>query len=237
MSNPVYGLVPSIFDTDDATIVPGTGTNAVLLLEPQLAAPAVPSAPPVLPAPLFYGGASLIDGTLASTDSVARDVSLWKGKILTTQSIAATGALATATTSSITRAGGSFLIDKWKVGDQIMLFAPRDTLPNAAVDGILATISAVAALTLTVAGTPFAVLALAAGTRICRVARLLCTAVPIGAGSSGTVPNVKLVNNANDLSISVGDRKLGATDLLAISSAVAVTASTSITANIQYAKY
>ena len=230
MSQPAYANTPSTFDTDDCSLVTADGTSAVVLLEPQPAAAAVNTLPP------YYGGATLIDGTVSTTESANRDLVLWKGKVLTTQDTTATGAMSS-TTSTLVRAAGSWITDKWRVGDPVMVFAPRTLAPNAALDGVLGSVTTVAALTLTVSGTPFAALSLAAGSRICKMSRLFTMAIPLNAGNTTAVPNVKLLNNVLDSSANIADRKLGATDLLAVSSGAALTASTTTTATVQYAKY
>jgi hypothetical protein len=229
MSNPLYAIVPSGFDTNTAFIVTATGTAAVALTDPQ------PAAASTTTSPLYYGGCTVIDGTISTTESVARDLQVWRCKAVTTEGVS-TGAMTT-TSSTIVRASGSFITDTWQVGQQVMVFAPRTLAPNAALDGIVATITAVVALTLTVSGTPFAALTLAAGSIVARPRRVFVTSIPLGAGSTAAVANVKLVNNSTDNSISVGDRKLGATDFLAVSSLVALTASTVTTVEAIYARY
>ena len=230
MSNPLHANTPAAFDTDECSLVTGTGTAAVVLLETQPAAVATATSP------LFIGGATVIDGTVATTESAARDLVLWKGKVLTTQETTNTGAMTT-TSSTIVRAAGSFITDKWQVGDVVMTFAPRTLARNASQDGIVGLVTTVAALTLTVSGTPFAALTLAAGSRVCKMTRLFTTAIPINAGNTNAIPNVKLVNNSMDVGVSLGDRKLGANDLLAVSSGAALTASTVTSASVQFARY
>lgn len=230
MSNPLYGIVPSSFDTDSGSIITATGTAAVMIIEPQVAAVATATTP------LYSGGATVIDGTISTTESVARDLQVWKGKIVTTQNTGNTGAMTT-TTSTVVRVNGSFITDGWRVGDIVMMFAPNTIAANAAVDGIVGTITVVTALTLTVSATPFAALTLAAGTRVAKMRRVFVTSVPIGAGSTAASANVKLVNNTNDTSISLGDRKLGVNDFLAVASLTALTASTVTTVEAIYARY
>jgi hypothetical protein len=229
MSNPLNAIVPSSFDTDSGFIVTATGTAAVLILEPQPAAAATATSP------LYFGGCTVIDGTISTTESVARDLQVWKGKNITT--VGGSTGTVTTTTSTIVRASGSFITDGWRVGELVMTFAPNAGAANAAQDGVVGTITTVAALTLTVSGTPFAALTLLTGTRIARVRRVFVTTIPIGAGTTAAAANVKLINNSNDSSISIGDRKLGQNDFLAVASLTALTASTVTSVEALYARY
>lgn len=175
--------------------------------------------------PQFYGGCTLLDLMATSTDGTARDVQLYKGTVQTIVG-ASTGACTT-TTSTIPRSSGSFIADGWLVGDQVMVFAPVGTAPHAAVDGILGVITSVAALTLTLSGTPIAALALATGTRICKVTPKFRATIAANSGTTNALPAIPLLNHANDASkVAENDHQLplGINNLLIASMPVAVSA-------------
>ncbi len=230
MSNALYGIVPAAFTNAIATLIAADGTAAKVLVEPQSAAAATANTP------LLYGGASAIDITAASTDAVAKDVIMWHGQALTTVG-GATG-VASMTTGTITRATGSFITDGWKPGDLVMVFNAPDQARQAGVDGVLGIVTAVAAGTLTVNGTPFSAATITTGARICRMAYDLRAPVAANSGTNGTSATVNLLNNANDGSVIRYERKLGANELLAVSVAAAVSALPAyITVGAQVAKY
>jgi hypothetical protein len=208
MSRPSYAAVPVGFQQiRPVTFTVTNGTAAKVVQEPLAAAAAGATSP------LYYGGCTIIDLTATSTD-VVKDVILYEGVVTTTETIA-TGAMTT-TASTITRTNGTFITDGYKVGDNVMIFAPEGTAPNAAVDGILATLTTVVALTLTANGTPFGALTLATGSRVVRVANLFRATVAANSGSSATIPNVKLLGNSQDQSAVLGEKKLGSSDMLMI---------------------
>ncbi len=231
MTTPLHAIVPAAFDNGVVTFIAADGTAAKVLVEPQ--APAAASAL----SPLFLGGASVIDMTAVSTDGTAKDLILWHGEVLTTVG-GATGTAAT-TTSTVTRAAGSFITDGWKPGDLVMLFAPPDQARTAGVDGVLGIVTAVAAGTLTVNGTPLtATGALVAGLRICRMAFDFRAPVGANSGTNGVLPSVALLSNAMDSSALRTERKLGASELLAVSMQAAVSALPAyINVGAQFARY
>lgn len=207
MSNFANAVTPAFFQgIGPVSFIAANGVAAKVLVEPQVGSAAVGTLP------AFYGGSTVIDLTAVSTD-IVKDFFLYQGKILTTQDAAATGAMTT-TTSTIPRTVGSFITDGWQVGDLVMTFAPVGTAANAAMDGISGSVTAVSDLTLTVSGTPFAALTLAAGTRVARVAPLFRTTITAVAGMDGVVANVALLGNSKDSSSIRTERKLGPTDML-----------------------
>jgi len=215
MSRPSYAAVPVGFQQiRPVTFTVTNGTAAKVVQEPLAAAAAGATSP------LYYGGCTIIDLTATSSD-VAKDVILYEGVVTTTQETTATGAMTT-TASTITRTNGTFITDGYKVGDNVMIFAPEGTTPNAAVDGILATLTTVVALTLTANGTPFGALTLATGSRVVRVANLFRATVAASSGTTASAPNVKLLGNAQDQSAILAEKKLGATDMLIIAMQAAV---------------
>lgn len=230
MSNALYGIVPAAFINAIATLIAADGTAAKVLLEPQAAAVATATSP------LFYGGATAIDITAASTDAAAKDVILWHGQVVTT--VGGSTGVASTTTGTITRATGSFITDGWKPGELVMVFNAPDQARQAGVDGVLGVVSAVTATTLTVNGTPFTAATITTGARICRMSYDLRAPVAANAGTNGTSATVNLLNNGNDGSVVRYERKLGANELLAVSVATAVSALPAyITVGAQVAKY
>lgn len=219
MSGPVNAITPALFQgVGPVSFVAGNGTAAKVIIEPQVGAAASGNSP------AFYGGCTYIDLTAASTDAAAKDVLLYQGRVLTTQETTATGAMATAGTNTITRAAGSFITDGWLVGDVVMVFSPVGTAPNAAVDGIVGVLSAVAAGVLTASGAPWANLALASGTRIVKVGQLFRATVAANAGNTAAIPNVALLGNGMDASAIRAERKLGSTEMLIANMQAAVSA-------------
>ena len=226
----MYANVPAGFATAVATLIAGNGTAARVLIDQQLAAVATGTTPQ------FYGGGTIVDATASSTDSASHNLELWLANILTTVG-AGTGSVTT-TTSTIPRSSGSWIADGWNVGDLVMTFAPIGTALNSGVDGTVGVVTAVTALTLTLSGTPIAALALATGTRVCRVSSLFVAPVAANSGTNGTLASVNLVNSATDGSVLRAERKFGVNDLIAVSSATAVSAAPAyVSVQAQFAKY
>lgn len=207
MSGPVYAITPALFPCPSAANFTATNTTVAKILVEQF-----PAAIATTTTPQFYGGCTAIDLLATSSDSVARDFLLYIGTVATTQG-ASTGAMTT-TTSTIPRVSGSFIADGFLVGDQVMTFAPFGTAPNAGVDGIVAIVTAVAALTLTLSGTPIAALALATGTRVVRLSSRGRTTIPIAAGTNGTTKSQALIGTSTDGSLLTTEIKLGPNNLL-----------------------
>lgn len=182
------------------------------------------------------GGQRIIGGACSSTDSVARDALFFRGSVLTTQSNAATGLLQNATTSSISRATGSFKLDGWEVGDGLMIFGPGpsalagngtpDFSNNAGVltalssVGVYSILTAVTDLTLTVNGTPLTAEILY-GCRLCKVVQVHRDTIAINAGNASATPSQILLGSSNEPDIGnllAADRglSLGPSDILAV---------------------
>lgn len=222
------------------------GTRAKMLVDHApggLTLPDSASYPAAMPQ-VTRGGQRVIGGVMTSTDGTARDVVMLRGSTLTTQSAAATGALAVASTSSITRAIGSFQADGWTVGDSVVIFGPPpsafgaigtpDYSNNAGVltplnsVGILGIVTSVAALTLNVNGTPLIIESLP-GCRLIRVAQATRQTIAASAGAAAATAAQVLIGNANEPDIgnlTAADRgiSLGATDVLLVSTPVAISA-------------
>lgn len=228
------------------SIVTGIGTRAKMLVDHTpggLTLPDNGSYPASMPQ-VTRGGQRIIGGVVTSTDGTARDVVLLRGSTLTTQSTATTGTLAVATTSSISRTAGDFRADGWTVGDTIMVFGPAPTtfgalgtpdysnnagtLTALSSVGVLGVITAVAALTITVNGTPLTAESLP-GCRLIRVAQSTRQTIAASAGAAAATPAQILIGNTNEPDINnllAADRglSLGATEVLLVASAAAISA-------------
>lgn len=217
MSKPSYANVPvGFFNPAPATFTITSGTAAKIVVDqlPAVAASAL--------APLQYGGGSIIDLIASSTDGTARDLLVYTGTVGTT--VGGTTGAVTTTTSTIPRASGSFIADGFQVGDMVMTFAPPGTASNASVDGIPCVVTAVAALGLTLNGTPIAALTLATGTRIVRMMQKFRATVALNSGNTAAAPNVKLLGHANDSSAVSAEYKIGPANIVAAAMQSAVSA-------------
>lgn len=218
MSSPDYAITPALFRAHaPASWIAASGTAARIVVEQTAAAVATATAPQL------YGGCTVLDLVATSTDGSAKDVQTYIGTVATVQDAVATGNLTT-TTGTIVRQAGSFIADGWAPGDLVMCFAPAGTAANAAVDGVLGIVTGVAALTLTLNGTPLAALALAAGTRVVRVKPHTRQTVAANAGTSANVPAQALLWASNDASNVRGELKLGDKNVLIAAPVAAVSA-------------
>lgn len=218
--------VPVLDGGDVLSFVNANGTTARVLVDQHPASVAVGSATTV-------GGVRITDIIISSNDSVTDYVALWESKLLTTQGQAAsvvygtantTGAI-TATTTTLTRATGDWRIDGWKIGDHVMVFAPRNGAANAS-DGVAGIVSAVTATVLTVSASTFSAETLLTGSHIFRVARRSNTAVEAGSGyTAGTSPIRVLGNTEDDQSNDANGISIGPNDVLIASMQVAVSGS------------
>lgn len=194
------------------------------------------------------GGQRIIGGAISSTDGTNRDVLISRGSTLTTQG-SGTGALAVASTSTITRASGDFHADGWTIGDGLMIFGPPPSsvaatgfnglgAPDYSLSagtytallsvGILGILTGVAALTLTVNGTPLSVESLS-GCRLIRVAQVQRQTVAANSGNVAATADVLLIGGSNELDINnllAADRgiSLGASDVLVVASQATISA-------------
>jgi hypothetical protein len=182
-------------------------------------------------APLTRGGCRIIGGQMASTDGTARDVILWTGTVLTTQSAGATGTLQAASTSTITRAAGDFTADGWAVGDGLMLMPPAGFRGNASATqantGQLFVVHAIVALTITVNGTPLTAETFNTGARLVRVAQRTRKQLPINAGNTNAAPPVALLGGTQDVDLAIQPDtglSLGPNDVLLVSAPVQISA-------------
>lgn len=230
MTTPLYSAVPAGFITAIAALIASQGTQARVLVDAQ------PATAATALSPLYMGGATVIDMVATSTDAAAKDLVLWQGSVLTT--VGGSTSTATTTTSTATRASGSFITDGWTPGDLLMVFSPFGTAATSGVDGVLGIVTAVAAGTLTVNGTPFSAQTLPTGARLCRVFQIERATVAASAGTNGSTPSVALLNNGQDGSVMRYERKLGPADLIAVGAQAAVSALPAvITVGAQVARY
>lgn len=228
------------------SITATTTTRAKVLVDHSpggLILPDSASFPSAMPQ-VTRGGQRVIGGVVSSTDSSSKDFTLYRGTTLTTQSTGATGALQVATTSTITRAIGSFITDGWTVGDAVMVFGPgtttlsgfgtpdhsnnAGTIAALSSAGVLAVVTAVSATTLTVNGAPLTVEQLYT-CRLVRVAQVARTTVAANAGNAAATAAVLLIGNSNELdinSLNAADRglSLGPNDILAVAAAATLSA-------------
>lgn len=221
MSQPVNAVTPSRFDSPKPIGFTAANTTiAKIVFEPQVSAAAAGNDP------AFYGGSTILDLTVSSTDSANKDMDVWQGKILTTQSAGATGTLSITTQNVLNRTTGSWITDGFQVGDEVMLFTPYGTAQAATgIDGIVGIVTAVTALTMTVNGTPWTNNAgLTAGTRVMAVSRLFRTSIPLSSGAVAGTRNVSLINNANDSAQTQYELKIGSDSVLIAAMVAAVSA-------------
>ena len=235
MSSPDHAITPSVFRGGlPVTFIASDGTAAKLVADittPQAG---------TLTLARLVGGSTIIDFTATSTDAVAKDIIVWSGTVYTTVG-GSTGTAAT-TTSTITRSTGSFITDGWMPGDLVMMFAPTAIgtafARTAGIDGVLGIVTAVAATSLTVNGTPFAAGTLTTGMRICKMSYGVRVTVPANAGTNGTSISQALLGQPNDGSLLRFEKKLGANDVVAVALQSAVSALPSwININTELALY
>ena len=212
MSAPQFAQVPGQwFTPKPVSFIAADGTRAKVVVEltPEQAAVGV-QAP-------FQGGCSIFELCVSSTDGANKDLLLWLGKVLTTQGAGTSGNITLSAQNLLTRVSGSFVADGWLPGDKVMAFAPPGTVQSvAAFDGVEGIVTAVAALTVTVTGTPWPVGShvLTAGSRLVNISQLFRTQIPLNSGNVAGTRNVSLIGNGSDASVVATEFKLGADALL-----------------------
>lgn len=217
MSSPRYTAAISGYGSKIASWIAADGTKARLLTE------TITGAAESSPLPQFFGGISVIDCVATSSSGSTQDVQLYQGKVRTTQDTTATGNI-TITASSIVRANNSWITDGWRPGMNAMVFPADNGAENASVDGILGTITAVSATTLTVNGTPFAGITLSAGSRIVQVSQLHRQTVPANAGNSTSVASYPLLGASNDAANQRSARMLASDEVMIAAPVAAIAA-------------
>ncbi|MFA7239358.1 MAG: hypothetical protein WC091_04540 [Sulfuricellaceae bacterium] len=224
MSSPQNAITPALFtNPPPVTFIAASGTVAKVVVD------VTPGAVAMGTQPALYGGCTVIDLTASSTD-VLKNINLYIGSVTTTIDASTnTGATtSTATTNAtLVRTLGSWIADGYRVGDLVMLFAPTASgsafLPQS-VEGVLATVTGVAALTITFNGVPagWTAITVSAGTRVCRVVPHMQAPIAANSGSNGSVPSVGLLGNGMDGSSVKTELKLGQNNLLIAAMAAAV---------------
>lgn len=177
---------------------------------------------------ILTGGARIYDLVAASTDTNANSLIIWQGLQMTL--FANMGAPTITTQNIINRTSGSYITDGFAVGDKVMVLG--DTA-NPANNGTPQVVTAVAALTLTVNGTPWTNEACQAGFRIIKVSRRATVSVAANAGNTTAIGNVQLIaGNGNDSTKDPLGISLGLSGMLLASMAVAVVGAVPATVEI-----
>lgn len=239
MSNPINTITPSLWKNPFNTgFIAATGTTAKVLLEPLGGAEAAGSSPQL------YGGCAVLDLWVTSTDAAAKSLLLYVGTPQTTQDSTNTGSVTLTAQNTLTRATTtpqSFLTDGWRVGDQVMIFAPYGVEQVAAgIDGIVGTLTTVTAAALTVNGTPWAAgtNVLVSGSRLVNVSLLDRVAVPGNSGNTDDLPPVVVFSNTLSTANTPQEFKLDGTSLLIGAMAAAVAALPAVVSvNSRLARY
>ena len=175
--------------------------------------------------PIFTAGSSgsRVHGIgVTSTDSGANTAILYHGERMTLQSAMGTGAHVDSV-DSITRTSGSFVTDGWLLGDR-MLVSGSTTLLN----GFFATLTTIAALTLTFAtGNTSASEDFPTGAIVYRLSQLHLTTLAANAGNAASTDSLDMLITDYPIADVTPDRYiiLGANDILAMSFGTAIGAS------------
>lgn len=226
MSAPAFTITPSLYQNLNcgAAFTSNSGTTIRAVVDGTILAPASSTAT----SPALYGGCSIIDLNATSTDSVARDLLLYEGRVLTTQGSGTTGTLSTAT-NGISRTTGSWITEGWKVGHGVILIGP-DTAAEDAQAGIFAVVTGVNATTLSLSGTPLTVnAALAAGTRVVRARPIGRASLKAQQGMTTTDPTpLDIISYMANGRTMRQEWKVGFNDMLLAGPASAVTAGTQL---------
>lgn len=226
MANPAFTVTPSGYQNLNCAGAFGStsGTAIRALVDGTLLAPTSASST----TPALYGGAALIDLHASSTDTVARDLLLYEGKVMTTQGAGATGTLSS-TANSIVRAAGNWITEGWKPGHGVILVGP-DSLLEDAQAGVFAVITGVSALTLTLAGTPLTVNAgLASGTRVVRARPIGRVSLKAQQGMTTADPTpLDVISTLANGRTMRQEWKVGFNDMLLAGPTTAVTAGTQV---------
>ncbi len=178
--------------------------------------------------PIFVAGSSgsrVHAISLASTDSGANTAILYYAEKMTAQSDMGTGAFLdnSGDPDSITRTSGSFVTDGWKIGDRFVVVDPT-TLANS----FFATLTVVAALTLTFAtANTNTAENFPTGAIIYRLSQLHLTTVAANAGNAASTDALDMLITDFPIADVTPDRYiiLGPDDALAMSVGTAVGAS------------
>lgn len=170
----------------------------------------------------ILGGGRLLDATVNSTDSVARNITVWRGIETTLYANMGTATTTATTNATVTRTAGSFVTDGYLVGDLVFLMGSV----GASNNGNLATVTTVAAGTLTFNGVPsgFTANTEGANLRIFRVSPHAPVPVPANSGVGSNVTTVSLVGSSYDASYDRSGIWMGPNEVLFVSMQAAVSA-------------
>ena len=165
--------------------------------------------------------------TVSNNTGSTKNVDLMVGKSLTAFTAALTGSPTITGQNVLNRTVGSFVTDGWRVGDRVYLMGAT-TIGNDAI----ATITAVAATTLTFAASTFSVNeSLPITAELVRVSQLYRMAIPNNAGWVDGSPSYPLLHSGYMPAIDPSPGRfltLGAGDLLLAKLDAAVSAGTNV---------
>lgn len=145
---------------------------------------------------VYREGGSRIHALSATTNDAGNNTCLL-GKARQRTLVSNMGTASIATTSTITRSSGSFVTDGFLVGQRIAILPvnPEDgSNLTTAGNGLICTLTAVAATTLTVSGTPLTAETILAGFAIYQLTQLGVVSVPLNSGFASGVPAVSLLS-------------------------------------------
>lgn len=166
---------------------------------------------------VLWGGANIKNMIASSTDTADKELLVYIGRQL---SSSVTGAITSQ--NLITRTdGGSFVTDGWEIGSTMMMFGETSVAGN---NGVMTQLTAVAASTLTVTGTPWTNTTFTGTVRLFKVAQRFRTKIPLSAGNSATIKNVKLLANPNDDLTDLYTLRIGENSALIVAMGSAVSA-------------
>lgn len=183
------------------SIAPDASTRGVIIFDisPPLVLPAVSgevalAGEATIRQRVLQGGSRVFDLGVSSTDTADRDLILYEFVEAATFATMTSGTLAS--TNTITRSAGSFITDGVTVGCALMMFGCATATNN----GLLLTPSAVTATSVTVSPAVTNE-TFVAGFRLLKVSLQLTTTIPLNSGNDKAIPNVTLLNHANDKSV------------------------------------
>lgn len=218
MSNLV--AVPGAYSNTEIAFTVTNGTAAKILVDVTPAGGGTNGLPL---STVLLGGCRALDCTASSSDASAKDVILYDGTQMTVIGASATGVASITTQNTLNRTTGSWIVDGYRVGSTIMVFAAANAAAQLS-DGQLAIVTAVNALTMVVNGTVLTNETLNNGTRICEVSLQFRATIPANAGNSASIPNVALLSNANDATVDRYGVWLGSSGMKIVAMAAAVSA-------------
>jgi len=169
---------------------------------------------------VYTGGVRVIDGSICSSDGTTRSLLVYEG--VETTLFANMGAPTITGQNVINRTAGSFIAEGYKAGDQVMGFGHA----TASNDGEAVIVTAVAASTLTVNGTPFTNETIASTYRLFRTVQKTRIGIPFNSGNTDSAPSVLLfgASQTRDKSVDTSGVSLGSTGALIVGMQAAISA-------------